>query len=66
MVPRPLVNPGLFVGAGTFPDHFRFNVFFGNSCFTNAFFDPFCQPFFFPNRYDRVAPHDQIANVKVV
>ena len=28
------------------------HIFFGNSCFTSTFFDPFfCQQFFFPNRF---------------
>jgi hypothetical protein len=35
-----------------FPNHFRFSLFFGNSCFTDPFFDPFfCQQFFFRNRF---------------
>jgi hypothetical protein len=35
-----------------FPNHFRFSVFFGNSCFTDPFFDPFfCQQFLFRNRF---------------
>jgi len=30
----------------------RVHIFFGNSCFTSTFFDPFfCQQFFFPNRF---------------
>lgn len=43
---------GLFVGGGTSPHHFRSNVFLGNSCFTNPFWNPvFCQQFFFPDRF---------------
>ena len=36
---------------------FRVDIFFGNSCFTSAFFDPFfCQQFFFPNRFAFAQP----------
>jgi hypothetical protein len=52
MSPRPPARRGLFVGTGAFPRHFRLNLFFGNSCFTNPFFDPFfCRQFLFPNRF---------------
>jgi hypothetical protein len=50
--PRPLGRRGLFVGTGALPNHFRFSVFFGNSCFTDPFFDPFfCRQFFLSNRF---------------
>ena len=36
---------------------FRVNIFFGNSCFSSAFFDPFfCRQFFFPNRFAFAQP----------
>ena len=35
-----------------FRHNLRFNILFGNSCFTSAVFDPFfCQQFFFLNRF---------------
>jgi len=52
VMPRPLGRRGVFVRTGVFPNHFRFSLFFGNSCFTDPFFDPFfCQQFFFRNRF---------------
>jgi hypothetical protein len=47
MSPRPVGSRTLFVG-GAFRHNLRFNIRFGNSCFTGPFFDPFfCrQPFF--------------------
>jgi hypothetical protein len=52
VMPGPLGRRGVFVRTGVFPNHFRFSVFFGNSCFTDPFFDPFfCQQFFFRNRF---------------
>jgi len=51
------VNPrqfsqGRFFIRPAFRHGFRVHFFFGNSCFTSAFFDPFfCQQFFFPNRF---------------
>lgn len=47
IVPRSLPRHGLLVGSPAFPRHFRFSVFFRNSCFTDPFFDPvFCRQFF--------------------
>ena len=41
-----------FVRPVAFRHDLRFSIFFGNSCFTNPFFDPFfCQQFFFRNRF---------------
>ena len=35
-----------------FRHNLRFNILFGNSCFTSPVFDPFfCQQFFFRNRF---------------
>jgi hypothetical protein len=52
LMPRPLGRRGVFVRSGVFSNHFRLSVFFGNSCFTDPFFDPFfCQQFFFRNRF---------------
>jgi hypothetical protein len=49
---RPPSRRGVFVSTGVFPNHFRFSVFFGDSCFTDPFFDPFfCRQFFFRNRF---------------
>jgi hypothetical protein len=49
---RPPDRGGVFVSTGVFPNHFRLSFFFGNSCFTDPFFDPFfCQQFFFRNRF---------------
>ena len=51
--PRPHFGGGqhVFIRPG-FRRGFRINIFFGNSCFTSSFFDPFfCQQFFFPNRF---------------
>ena len=51
VIPRQLGRRGVFFRTGVFPNHFRFSVFFGNSCFADPFFDPFfCQQFFFRNR----------------
>src|SRR5215813_2347330 len=51
MSPRPLGSRNLWIHS-PFRHHFRFNIFFGNSCFNGAFFDPFfCRNFFFPNRF---------------
>ena len=52
MSPRPFGRRALFVGPVAFRHNLRFNVFFGNSCFTSPFFDPFfCRQFFFRNRF---------------
>src|SRR6266478_3110585 len=52
VMPRPLGRRGVSVRTGVFPNHFRFSLFFGNSCFTDPFFDPsFCRQFFFRNRF---------------
>ena len=52
MSPRPFGRRALFFGPMAFHHNLRFNVFFGNSCFTGRFFDPFfCQQFFFRNRF---------------
>ncbi len=49
--PRPLGQRNLWINPA-FRHHFRFNIFFGNSCFGGPFFDPFfCRQFFFPNRF---------------
>src|SRR6266849_10059180 len=52
MRPRPFGRRALFVRPVAFRHNLRFNIFFGNSCFTSSFFDPFfCQQFFFRNRF---------------
>src|SRR6266702_8790660 len=52
MSPRSFGRRALFVGPVAFRHNLRFNIFFGNSCFTSPFFDPFfCQQFFFRNRF---------------
>ncbi len=52
MSPRPLGRRALFVGPVAFRHNLRFSIFFGNTCFTNPFFDPFfCRQFFFRNRF---------------
>src|SRR6266853_4387054 len=52
MSPRPFGRRALFVGPVGFRHNLRFSIFFGNSCFTSSFFDPFfCQQFFFRNRF---------------
>jgi hypothetical protein len=52
MSPRPVSRRGPFVQMRPFRHHFRFNVFFGNSCLTNPFFSPFfCRRFFFSHRF---------------
>ena len=52
MSPRPFGRRVLFVGPVSFRHNSRFHIFFGNSCFTGRFFDPFfCQQFFFRNRF---------------
>ena len=52
MMQRPPGRRGVFSSTGVFPNHFRFSVFFGNSCFSDPFFDPFfCRQFFFRNRF---------------
>jgi len=49
--PRPFSQGRLFLPPA-FRHDFRVHIFFGNSCFTSAFFDPFfCQQFFFPNHF---------------
>ena len=49
--PRPFGQRGFFVRPGFRRDR-RVHIFFGNSCFTSTFFDPFfCQQFFFPHRF---------------
>jgi hypothetical protein len=52
MSPRPFGRRALFLGPVAFRHNLRFNIFFGNSCFTGFSFDPFfCQQFFFRNRF---------------
>ena len=52
-----LFSQGRFFIRPAFHHDFRVHIFFGNSCFTNAFFDPFfCQQFFFPNRFAFAQP----------
>ena len=52
MSPGPFGRRALFVRPVAFRHNSRFNIFFGNSCFTSRFFDPFfCQQFFFRNRF---------------
>jgi hypothetical protein len=52
VISRRPVRQALFVGPVAFRHHSHFRVFFGNSCFTGPFFDPFfCRQFFFPNRF---------------
>ena len=52
MSPRPFGRRAVFVGPVGFRHNLRFSIFFGNSCFTSSFFDPFfCQQFFFRNRF---------------
>jgi hypothetical protein len=52
VISRRPVRRALFVGPVAFRHHSHFRVFFGNSCFTGPFFDPFfCRQFFFPNRF---------------
>ena len=47
----PFVRRSAFVGSFGFRHHHRFHIFFGNTCFSDAFFDPFfCRQFFFRNR----------------
>ena len=49
--PRSFGQRRLFVRS-TFRRDLRVHIFFGNSCFTSIFFDPFfCQQFLFPNRF---------------
>jgi hypothetical protein len=49
---RPFGRRAFFVGPAAFRHNLRFNVFFGNSCFTSPFFDPFfCRQFFFRSRF---------------
>jgi len=50
--PLPFGQRVLLVRPGAFRHHLRFHTFFGNSCFTSPFFDPFfCRQFFFRNRF---------------
>ena len=50
--PRPFGRRAVFFGPVAFRHNLRFSIFFGNSCFTSSFFDPFfCQQFFFRNRF---------------
>src|SRR5216684_3462593 len=52
MSPRRFGRRALFVGPMAFRHNLRFNILFGNSCFTSPAFDPFlCQQFFFRNRF---------------
>jgi hypothetical protein len=52
MSPRPFGRRALFAGPVAPRHNLRFNVLFGNSCFTSPFFDPFfCQQLFFRNRF---------------
>jgi hypothetical protein len=57
MSPRPVSRRGPFVQTRPFRHHFRFDVFFGNSCFANPFFNPFfCRRFFSSNRFLSAQP----------
>jgi hypothetical protein len=52
MSPRPFGRRPLFFGPGAFRHNLRFNIRFGNSCFTSPFFDPFfCRHLFFRSRF---------------
>ena len=52
-----LFRQGRFFIRPAFHHDFRVHIFFGNSCFTNTFFDPFfCQQFLFPNRFAFAQP----------
>ena len=52
MSPRSFGRRASFVGQVAFRHNLRFSIFFGNTCFTNPFFDPFfCRQFFFRNRF---------------
>jgi hypothetical protein len=52
MRPRPFGRRASFVEAVAFRHNLRSNIFFGNSCFTSPFLDPFfCRQFFFRNRF---------------
>ncbi len=49
---RPFGRRASFVGPVAFRHDLRFNIFFGNTCLTGRFFDPFfCQQFLFRNRF---------------
>jgi len=51
MSPRPFHRGAIFVGRAPFRHQLGFHIFFGNSCFTDPFVDPFfCRQFFFRNR----------------
>src|SRR3989442_12672389 len=50
--PRPFVHRTSFVGPVVFRHHLCFHIFFGNTCFSDPFFDPFfCRQFFFRHRF---------------
>ena len=50
--PRPFVRRTSFVGPVVFRHHLGLHIFFGNTCFSDLFFDPFfCRQFFFRNRF---------------
>ena len=50
--PRPFVRRTSFVGPVVFRHHLGLHIFFGNTCFSGLFFDPFfCRQFFFRNRF---------------
>lgn len=50
--PRSFGRRALLGRPVAFRQHLRFHIFFGNSCFTGPFFDPFfCRQFFFRNRF---------------
>lgn len=52
MNPRPFGRRASFVSPAVFRHNFRFHTSFGNSCFTDPFFNPFfCRQFFFRNRF---------------
>ena len=52
MSPRPFHRGAIFVGRAGFHHQLGFHIFFGNSCFTDPFVDPFlCRQFFFRNRF---------------
>jgi hypothetical protein len=52
MSPRSFGRRASFVRPVAFRHNLRFSIFFGNTCFTDPFFDPFfCRQFFFRNRF---------------
>jgi len=57
MRPNSFGRRASFVPRGAFHHNLGFSIFFGNSCFTDPFFDPFfCRQFFFGNRFPFATP----------